>query len=54
MILGTISCASVWRDEILEVPAVSIPEDGMGQKGEGEEGVQQGEKNGQSVVEDDD
>jgi len=44
-------CA-LWRDEILEVPPISAAEDGMGPKGEGDEGVKEGNENGQPVVED--
>jgi len=43
-----------WWDEILEVPTVTVTENGMRKKSEGEESVQQGEQNGQPVVEDDD
>jgi len=38
-------CA-LWRDEILEIPPVSVTKDGMGPKGEGGEGVKEGDENG--------
>lgn len=46
-------CIHGW-DEILKVPTVTVAKDGMRKKSEGGESVQQGEKNGQSAVEDDD
>ena len=45
-------CA-LWWDEVLEVPPVSAAEDSMGPKGEGGEGVKEGDEDGQPVVEDD-
>jgi hypothetical protein len=43
-----------WWNEILEVPTVTITENGVRKKSEGDESVQQSEQNGQPVVEDDD
>jgi hypothetical protein len=41
----------IWGDEVLEVPPISIPENSMGQKGEGDVGVEQSEENRQSMAE---
>ena len=43
-----------WWDEILEVPTIAVTEHSMRKEGEGNESVEQGEKNGQPMVEDDD
>lgn len=30
----------LWRDEVLEVPSISLTKDGMGKEGEGGEGIE--------------
>lgn len=44
---------TLWSFEILEVPTISVAEDCMGPKGEGDKGVKEGNENGEPVVEDD-
>ena len=38
--------SALWWDKVLEVPPISGAEDGMGPKGEGGEGVKEGDENG--------
>jgi len=40
-------------NEIFEVPPIPVTKDGVGQKGKGDIGIQQGEEDRQSVAEDD-
>ena len=49
---NNLRCA-LWRNEILEVPAISVAENGVGPEGEGGEGVEEGDENRQAMVEDD-
>ena len=44
----------LWGDEVLQVPSVSVAKDGMGEKSEGGEGIEESEKDRQPVVEDND